>query len=64
MTVTAVAAGVITGGRQETPDAGHQLDGRPQLQPQGRRQVGLGELGEAGAVYQVVRENLGNTQGG
>ena len=56
--MTTVGAGVITGGRQETPDAGHQLDGRPQLQPQGRRQVGLGELGEAGAVYQVVRENL------
>ena len=64
MTVAAVATGVITGGREETPDAGHQLDGRAQLQAQGRRQVGLGELREAGAVYQVVRENLGNTQGG
>ena len=63
MTVATVAAGVITGGRQETPDAGHQLDSRAQLQAQGRRQVGLGQLGQAGAVYQVVRENLGNTGG-
>ena len=55
---------VVTGDREEALDAADQLDGGAQLQSHHRRQVGLGQLGEAGAVYQVVRENLGNTQGG
>ena len=63
VTVGAVAAGVITGGGEEALDAADQLDGGAQLQSHHRRQVGLGQLGEAGAVYQVIRENLEKTQG-
>ena len=64
MTVVAVTAGVITGCRQETLDAGDQLDGRAQLEAQRGRQVGLRQPGQAGAVYQVIRENLTKTKGG
>ena len=62
VTVAAVTAGAITAGREETLDAADQLDGRAQLQAHHRRQVGLGQPREAGAVYQVIRENL--TKGG
>ena len=62
MTVVAVTAGVITGCRQETLDAGDQLDGRAQLEAQRGRQVGLRQSGQAGAVYQVLGENLTKIQ--
>ena len=54
VTVAAVTAGVITAGREETLDAADQLDGRAQLQAHHRRQVGLSQLRQTGAVYQVV----------
>ena len=55
-------AGIITDWRQETLDAGDQLDGGAQLEAHHCGQVGLRQLGETGAIYQVVGENLRNNE--
>ena len=54
VTVGAVAAGVITGGGEEALDAADQLDGRAQLEAHHGGEVGLRQLRQTGAVYQVV----------
>ena len=60
MTVTAVYAAVIGGGREEALDAGDELDGGAKLESHHCGEVGLGEPGQAGAVYQVIGEYLRN----
>ena len=60
MTVTAVYAAVIGGGREEALDAGDELDGGAKLESHHCGEVGLGEPGQAGAVYQVIGEDLRN----
>lgn len=60
MTVTAVYAAVIGGGREEALDAGDELDGGAELESHHCGEVGLRQPGQAGAVYQVIREDLRN----
>ena len=62
MTVTAVYTARVWGGREESLDAGDQLDGGAQLEAHHCGQVSLRQLGETGAIYQVVGENLRNNE--